>query len=200
MPERFVYADLADWMAREGWGRSLPTGSTREEAARALLPVDGQTAVGLALLRRLDRLAAALGGQKPIPPDLDERASLDVPPEGAVLCPTARPGDLFYSCEDLEAGVVSLVVVQVRGDGHVVLAYCHEPEEQPCRTQWLLWLREDHCPTPAEALRRAAANDIAWHTPRLDLAHRVLTAIAAGDDLTAFLAGVDVDEETPPPS
>lgn len=184
MSEHYSFLDTVCSMASKEWGKEFPSAESAEREMLAHPEKMGAFAV-LELIRRFNKFASEMSPRK----ESDYRVAEK--PEDAKKFPRALVGNLLYSC-DLVSGVARHIVVAKDNDGYVLIADAH-PEGIPKNYYRPLYACDWHYETEREAIFEAAKADIEYHAPRLDFARRALAAAEAGEDLTEFANGSNLD-------
>jgi hypothetical protein len=184
-------------VAAKGYGASFPS---EEAAEKALIdnPTNLTASALLEIVRRLNQVASAFARDEEAFKNKLWNEKYDERPEYAIPFPGAKIGDILYSCEDLEDGVGRDVVVEVCKGDYVLTVSADLGDTTDAGLQVrrpVSWGSKYNNRTRELALKYAAEHDIEYHGKRHKLALRVVEAIHKGEDLTEFIAGVDVDED-----
>lgn len=180
----FTFTKLAREMANQGWGIDVP------DMNSAIRKVDASKAALLELVRRFDQICRALAPK-------EKRNLYKVKaiarPDNIKLFPNAKIGDRFY-IGDTESGFECFLVIRVEQDGAalVISTQSDSTSDHP------RYATESYFTSLAEAVADDAKGDLIYFGKRLVLAKRALAAVEAGDDLSEFEKGVDLENEANP--
>ncbi len=185
------YADVVARMVEEDWGQKF---KSKEDAARHMIasPEKIGAFATVELLRRLNRVARAIGS---CDRNRDEDV-LEIPDDAAVF-PAKKIGEFLYTCDGIEEGVRTHVIVCKDDAGHCLIVTIGDFDKFLKHSGWrsLSFAYSDAYATIEEAIQAQARHSEQYYEKRAAAAKAALQAIANGDCLDRFVEGIEFEDE-----